>query len=123
MVCGDCPFLSLFQWQKKENGDRISSLLFWKETDIVGLFILQRPISTSTCSYIIWNTEEGGKTMRDHENIFKHTSNQANDLVHKTVDTASNILKNTSSFGNDLIGKTVDTTSKAVKGVSNKFKR
>jgi hypothetical protein len=61
--------------------------------------------------------------MRDHENIFKHASNQANDLVHKTVDTASSILKNTSSFGNDMIGKTVDTTSNVVKGVSNKFKK
>ncbi|MED1205816.1 hypothetical protein [Heyndrickxia acidicola] len=82
--------------------------------------------------------------MSDYDNIFKHASNQANDLVHKTVDTANNvvknvvgeggligkvadtsssILKNTSSFGNGMVGKTVDTTSKVVKGVSNKFKR
>ncbi|WP_078548526.1 hypothetical protein [Litchfieldia alkalitelluris] len=78
------------------------------------------------------------------ENILKHTSGQANELVHKTVDTAnkvvktvsgegglvgkvvdtsSDVLKNTSSFGNDVVGKTVDTTSNVLKGVSSKVLR
>ncbi|MFE8699863.1 hypothetical protein ACFYKX_04420 [Cytobacillus sp. FJAT-54145] len=78
---------------------------------------------------------------RKSENIFKNTSNQANELVHKTVDSAnkivktvsgegglvgkaadasSNVLKNTSSFGNEIVGKTVDTSSKVIKGAGNK---
>ncbi|MBM7660071.1 hypothetical protein JOC85_000838 [Bacillus mesophilus] len=75
----------------------------------------------------------------------KNTSNHANDIVHKTVDTANNIVKsvsgegglvgkvtdstadivkNVSSTGNNVIGKTVDTTTKTFKDTTGKiFKR
>ncbi|SMF44493.1 hypothetical protein SAMN06296056_103243 [Priestia filamentosa] len=72
----------------------------------------------------------------------KNTSNEVNELFHKTVDTAnnivkgvsgkgglvgkvtdtsSNILKGTSSKANEMIGKSADTTGKMVKKTKNKF--
>ncbi|MCA1031581.1 hypothetical protein LCL95_11150 [Bacillus timonensis] len=87
-------------------------------------------------------TEENNKK-KNSENVLKHTSGKANDLVHKTVDTANkvvksvsgegglvgkvtdtsaDIIKNTSSFGNDVVGKTVDTTTKTVKSTSKAVK-
>jgi hypothetical protein len=72
----------------------------------------------------------------------KNTTNEANEVVHKTVDTAnkivksvsgegglvgkaadasSNVIKNTSSLGNNVIGKTAETSSKVVKGAASKL--
>ncbi|MCA1055786.1 hypothetical protein LCM10_12385 [Rossellomorea aquimaris] len=76
---------------------------------------------------------------KKRENVIKNTSSQANDLVHKAVDStndivktvsgkgglvgkatdaASDVIKNVSSTGNDVVGKTVDTSSKVLKNTA-----
>ncbi|ASK61589.1 hypothetical protein CFK37_05120 [Virgibacillus phasianinus] len=81
---------------------------------------------------------------RKEKNILKNTTNEANDLFHKTVDTAnktvksvsgegglvgkasdtaSNVLKNSSDLGNNVVGKSVDTSGKFVKGAKDKVFR
>jgi methyl-accepting chemotaxis protein len=76
------------------------------------------------------------------KNVIKNVTDEANDLVHKTVDTSnkivksvsgegglvgktadasSNVVKKVSDTGNDAINKTVDTTSKVTKGITKKI--
>jgi ABC-type transporter Mla subunit MlaD len=51
------------------------------------------------------------------DNIIKSTTDEANDLLHKTVDTSNKIVKSVSGEGG-LVGKTADASSRVIKSVS-----
>lgn len=109
-----------------------------RTTNVVHIYENKQNIKEET---IISQREEN---QRDGQKrgFVKNTSNEVNELFHKTVDTAnnivkgvsgkgglvgkvtdtsSNILKGTSSKANEMIGKSADTTGKMVQKTKNKF--
>jgi vacuolar-type H+-ATPase subunit H len=54
---------------------------------------------------------------KQNDNIIKNATDEANDLLHKTVDTSNNIVKSISGEGG-LVGKATDASSKVIKNAS-----